>query len=1824
MGFGRRQSMSRRSSSLYPGLNYGDITIVLLFYLVQQHCENLRQAAGYKKRVWQYLSSALPHYEPEDGEWDADPDAPEWGNFRLRCDNVISMLRYLTAKVDLDTINYADVDDIFNRTSLESPNHPRARIPNYRVPKKYRFSWVIPQRHLPNIYEFEDLVPRLEVEVPNKGHNAKAVKEGIVKTFSERVSTLSIIRIFFFVLHAHFVLFLACLLLNTNADGPTWMWCMTSTEVLMVLIKLTTQSILLQGHRHIPPVLDLIELALALGFGGALIYDYARDSSRRHRATYLFDLWWLNMIFLLSILLSNIIRETVRLIWKFQLGYWTKIYWTRGFLIIVLGIIDFLVGYFILLPAISTVNFRLCDCNNTASGCTITDPNLLCYLATFMFYFTIFLSYTMVTSIMWTLISLLWSFCQGLIRSVGAIRKWTQVQHAMDTLLLQQDLYSPFRQYFEGSLKDQVHISTNPRFVNLVTMALQHYCHLWQRDLISMSHLQAFLNWNFNQKPASQEAEILTMTKLNCHKGLFQFVYGGVNELLHKSIFNWTDRRNIGCAMQSVFSMRSVSFSIPVYAETVIYSRDQLKADDTLLHFTDLYQAEWSFFCERAMLKAPQDAIVKAYFAADRSLARLWVKQWLVGMKRLKARNDAWPPAAKSTVWTDHVLDYPIYLGYFFFHQDPPPELPLGWVVKGGPADDDVISKEDSELLDKLQYWCEQQVRWWATMRGQTLGRSMYGLMEMREALVDMVYQELKAFYSKDFVDVDYYPPTERARYDDVLAWIQRNRTLLFSSRALGMEVGNMEELKYLCGETCLQHALPKVESLSILVCSELALCCFIEEYQFHKGKMNAYNVLVQRDEETGRYLLPGLVMGRLAEAMDSLNTLIGTRHVHWVMSGLSRFEVALGNLESHNALRLKADQITEDKFQLLIGAQMYEQKKATYPEINESLALWKLRHVQFMTAKDDKLEPASYWVRRRDPFTSHHIHAYNFGKKGVGITFDSGRLSEFVTKTEIARTWPRLKLGEGKAENQNNMINALFGEVVNLMDMNQDAYYSEGLKLSLILPMFLGDRAIRIESSDKTASRRLLSFIPDEESTRGFMASRFQRRDNTLMNHLGGDELSILGFREHIFTHQHSVVGRYMALAEHSFGTIVQRFLSKPHYIRMHYGHPDMVNGHFVKKTSGVSRGSLRVNVNEDIFLGYEMAATGLTIGYTEFLFYGKGRDAEFNAASVFLKKLAQGCAMQLASRQVTDLYLTHLTIMQKIALFYGTLNHFVNIVAADTSIFVFAYMFTAFQVAQITTENLWLVGSAAGAPWILQLGFLNALPMLVERRIEQTYLGLTDVLLSLPFFAHQNRITSAYFRIAITSQRAGYLASGRGLGNTNTSLLEIYLYHASSNFIAGSKLILLVIYFTALGGDVLFLLWSLIAGVSYIAAPIMYNPKPSPKAMVEGFKQFTRWLKARDEIFDRKGYDLMKNSEQMLTTEEKKQIFGVDENIADVDERLKFVAEWERRMKGGGQKQSCYGYWVWIWQDWLTACDGTHNDILPHSAFVEVVWAPLRANRLEDENGAWTSDVLYEEVELVWKDRKYERDYGFLKTFLEFYISMGIIKVTQRDGVKTIERNKLGPDASLLAQGYHLRYTNPLGELLKKMVLRTVSYGAWLILAPYIMLRKQQYPPYDYAWEFSSIALFAALFFLTYEILKGFAKPSYLSNFALKGLGTLVFVILVIPVCFNFSNLTQTLFYLLNFAIAIAWITEMIIALENYHIRRSVKTYAYRNFARLGFLMMLGHRSGIVTLYRMLFFIVAVALSVLNGILIVVGYAHTSWMFTSAAAERYMYNRK
>ena len=123
----------------------------------------------------------------------------------------------------------------------------------------------------------------------------------------------------------------------------------------------------------------------------------------------------------------------------------------------------------------------------------------------------------------------------------------------------------------------------------------------------------------------------------------------------------------------------------------------------------------------------------------------------------------------------------------------------------------------------------------------------------------------------------------------------------------------------------------------------------------------------------------------------------------------------------------------------MLVGAQVYENQQATYAEINEVLSLWKMRHVEFMTAKDDQKNPVSYWLRRRQLHSSTDVHSYHFLKHSNGVYgFDSAKLSRYAVKTELRRLWHRLKIGEGKAENQNNMITALMGEVVNILDMNQ------------------------------------------------------------------------------------------------------------------------------------------------------------------------------------------------------------------------------------------------------------------------------------------------------------------------------------------------------------------------------------------------------------------------------------------------------------------------------------------------------------------------------------------------------------------------------------------------------------------------------------------------------------------------------------------------------------------------------------------------------------------------------------------------------------------
>ena len=141
--------------------------------------------------------------------------------------------------------------------------------------------------------------------------------------------------------------------------------------------------------------------------------------------------------------------------------------------------------------------------------------------------------------------------------------------------------------------------------------------------------------------------------------------------------------------------------------------------------------------------------------------------------------------------------------------------------------------------------------------------------------------------------------------------------------------------------------------------------------------------------------------------------------------------------------------------------------------------------------------------------------------------------------------------IGEGKPENQNNGTTYVTGRVIQTLDMNQEGYFEEALKLPNALTMM-------------------------------------QARPAT------GRPVVMLGIREHIFTHSLSAPAWFMSQQEYLFGVMFQRLMSSPLYVRFHYGYPDCFDKLWMFSRGGTAKASAVINVSEDIFAGYTVAMRG------------------------------------------------------------------------------------------------------------------------------------------------------------------------------------------------------------------------------------------------------------------------------------------------------------------------------------------------------------------------------------------------------------------------------------------------------------------------------------------------------------------------------------------------------------------------------------------------------------------------------------------------------
>ena len=344
----------------------------------------------------------------------------------------------------------------------------------------------------------------------------------------------------------------------------------------------------------------------------------------------------------------------------------------------------------------------------------------------------------------------------------------------------------------------------------------------------------------------------------------------------------------------------------------------------------------------------------------------------------------------------------------------------------------------------------------------------------------------------------------------------------------------------------------------------------------------------------------------------------------------------------------------------------------------------------------------------------------------------------------------------------------------------------------------------------------------------------------------------TILGLREHIFTGSVSSLANYMASQEHSFVTLGQRVLTKPLRIRLHYGHPDVFDKLFFITRGGVSKASKGINLSEDIFAGYNNIVRGGSVGFKEYVQFGKGRDVGMSQIYQFEAKLSQGAAEQSLSRDVYRMC-NRLDFFRLLSFYYGGIGHYFSNVLTIFTVNVVVYLMTLLAIF-----NLEKIGDRTITPMgtiqmlLGGLGLLQTIPLFATLGVERGWLASIQEIFRvfvtggpLHFMFHI-QTKANYMSQTILVGGAKYRPTGRGFVTQHTPFDEQYRIFASSHLYLGVELaaglILMGVYTHA--GQYFGRTWSLwLASASFLCSPFWFNPLTFDWSVV--VNDYDLWLK-------------------------------------------------------------------------------------------------------------------------------------------------------------------------------------------------------------------------------------------------------------------------------------------------------------------------------------------------------------------------------------------
>ncbi|TAQ85822.1 hypothetical protein B7494_g5835 [Chlorociboria aeruginascens] len=430
--------------------------------------------------------------------------------------------------------------------------------------------------------------------------------------------------------------------------------------------------------------------------------------------------------------------------------------------------------------------------------------------------------------------------------------------------------------------------------------------------------------------------------------------------------------------------------------------------------------------------------------------------------------------------------------------------------------------------------------------------------------------------------------------------------------------------------------------------------------------------------------------------------------------------------------------------------------------------------------------------------------------------------------------------LGDGKSDNQNHSIIFYRGEYIQLIDANQDNYLEECLKIRSVLAEF-----------EEMTTDNVSPYTPGVETPRT-------------------NPVAILGAREYIFSENIGILGDVAAGKEQTFGTLFARTLASIGG-KLHYGHPDFLNGIFMTTRGGVSKAQKGLHLNEDIYAGMTALLRGGRIKHCEYYQCGKGRDLGFGSILNFTTKIGTGMGEQMLSREYYYLG-TQLPLDRFLSFYYAHPGFHLNNMFIMISVQMF--MICLINLGALRnqtilchynkhvpiTDPLFPTGCANVTPindWVYRfvlsifiVFFISFIPLVVQELTERgfwraaTRLGKQFSSLS-PFFeVFVCQIYANSVQQDLSFGGARYIGTGRGFATSRIPFGILYSRFAGPSIYLGARSLMMLLFATlTVWQPTLIYFW--ITLLALCVSPFIYNPHQFAwNDFFIDYRDFLRWL--------------------------------------------------------------------------------------------------------------------------------------------------------------------------------------------------------------------------------------------------------------------------------------------------------------------------------------------------------------------------------------------